>query len=237
VGLSDPRDYLSTLAEQSRAVPPVAGPPRLRGVEGRAEPDLAALRKEIEAAAVAAHFDGLLEHGVDQAVEMTSLLYAAGADAPLWRHWSVLAGRGYLLLGRPATAYAYLVLGGDRSPAAGTDDHVLARIATGSAEVDGLPDDDDVDTAWRELVRAIPAGQWPRVDAALTEIAAFWMGEAEDEGWDVYHPHEAPVFEPEPCAAAALAVRAGYRPDGLDEETARFLRPGLMPGFPEPLAG
>jgi hypothetical protein len=243
VGLTDPTGYLSGLVAQSQAVRPPTGPPRCRGIDGRLPTDLSELQKEIEATAAAETFDGRLERGTELAVEMASFLYAAGAHAAAWRVWSGLAGHGFLLLDQPVTACAYLVIGGEWQtlgefgavPEKGSPGgRTLWRIVTGAPNP-GEPS--DTDATWYHLAEAIPAEDWPRVDHALTEIAAFWIGESEDDGWDFYRPHYAPIFEPEVCAAAAVAVRRGYSSDNLNDETKRFLEAGLMPGFPNPLAG
>ncbi len=177
-------------------------------------------------------------------VEVASLLYAGGAPAAVWRHWCGLAGHGLALLDRRRAACAFLVLGGqwavlagfrDAPPGAGAPDALaLWQIAVAPAAADELPDTDDMDRAWLELIEAIPAADHKAVDRALTELAVFWIGEGDDD-WDRYRPRVAPIFQPEVCAAAALAIRHGYRPGQSDEDVRRFLEPGLMPGFPEPV--
>jgi hypothetical protein len=57
----------------------------------------------------------------------------------------------------------------------------------------------------------------------------------DNEDWEVFHPRSAPDFEPEVCAAAAVARRSGYRPTALSGDVQRFLEPGLAEGEPEPL--
>lgn len=235
--------YLSRLNDEVRVIEPPVAPARRIGVVDHIESSLLLIRRNIGAIAEHPSTDDL-DYGVYLAMETASYLFAAGAPTTQWRHWTSLAGLGFMLLKRYATACPFLVLGGERaaleamqsvsagrcSPSA----TALWQIAVAPGNPGDLPDRDDFDCAWRDLVDAVPARDYDRVEKALNEVSSFWMLEGEGD-WELFHPGYAPDFEPEVCAVAAIAVRGGYRPRSMDIDVLRFLEPGLADGFPEPL--
>lgn len=240
-------DYVSLLAEQLATVEAPAGPVRRIGVLDHVPSELELIRRDLDSV-VAALAAGIrtdrLESATGLARETASWLYAAGAPTPVWRRWAGLTGFGHLSQGDPLGACPYLVLGGEWAclaavrampPGRGSPSaRAVWFLATGQGTPDELPDDDSVDLAWRTLLTAVPAGDQAAIDGALTEIAEFWIAESEGD-WEFFHPRSAPDFDPEPCAAAALARRHGWSPDSLAPEVHRYLEAGLAEGEPEPL--
>ncbi|MEV4755817.1 hypothetical protein AB0J86_11995, partial [Micromonospora sp. NPDC049559] len=110
----------------------------------------------------------------------------------------------------------------------------MCLLASASDEPHGLPDGDDVDRAWRQLLTAVPARDSATIDLALGTIAEFWIAETEGD-WRFFHPRSAPDFDPEPCAAATIARRRGWGPRALTDEVCDYLDAGLADGFPDPL--
>jgi hypothetical protein len=172
-------------------------------------------------------------------LELASCLYDAGAPHRAWRFWSGLAGLGLVLSDRPADACAYLVLAeqwdsvgaltSGPAPAGGP----LPRRAVWALAA-GTPLDpdpvDDVDRPWTELADAVPIGDHKQASRALRDLADFWIGE--DEDWNTFAPRSYPSFEPEVCAAAAIARRHGITPAEVPDDVMLFLEPGLGIGTP-----
>lgn len=187
----------------------------------------------------------VLVTGAGFASETTSLLYAAGASHPAWRHWSALTALGRLLHGDLLDGCIDAVLGAEwayverlgthQIPEGPSSQRVVWQLTAGGRDAAaGLNVKDDLDRAWLTLLESVPARDHRRTDAALGELAEFWMGE--DEGWEDFHPRQYPLFQPDVCAAAQAAVRRGYVPQHLDERTVRYLDPGLATDEPAPLS-
>jgi hypothetical protein len=237
VGLVTAREYGQLLREEFRGMAAPAGPERRIGATRRGASAMERVRREIDG-------NEKVGSGADLALEVASYLYSAGAPHPEWRHWVGLAALGYLHLGEYVKACPYLVLAGEwsclealravtpgrRSPAA----EAVWRLAVGEPDELSWPDGDPDDEGWSELLAAIPAADRERMEAGLDAVATFWLDEY-DGDWEVFHPRSAPDFEPEVCAAAAIARRSGYHPTGLSGDVRRFLEPGLAEGEPEPL--
>jgi hypothetical protein len=181
----------------------------------------------------------------DICLETASELYDGGAPHPVWRRWAALAGFGMVLSGRYLEACPWLVLGGEwagvaalgsRPPGeSGTvPQDALWTLATGRPVGTLAPEQaDELDQPWFALLDSVPARAFRHAESALRSLADFWIGE--DEEWEVYHPGSQPSFEPEVCAAAAVARHHGYVPDLLPADTLRFLEPGLARPEPPPL--
>ena len=182
------------------------------------------------------------ESVTDLVLEITSLLYAAGAEHYVWRHWSSLTGFGMFLAGAVQEAAQYAALGGEWDllkilqavsvKSKQISEQVLWILVTGKS-VANLPKstNDDEDNAWLQLGKSIPAQDHKQTEEALKVIADFWM--AEDEGdWMNFHPRSYPDFETPACAVAAIARHHGFMPTCLNPDQYRFLEPGLA--IPEP---
>jgi hypothetical protein len=240
VGLVTAREYLQLLHDEFRALTPPTGQERRIGAAAHGAATMESVGREF----AALQDSEKVGSGADLALEVASYLYSAGAQHAEWRHWTGLAAFGHLFRGEFVLACPYLVLAGEwsclealravppgrRSPSA----EAVWRLAVGEPDELQWPDGDPDDDGWRDLLVAIPAGDQVRIEAALDAVATFWIDEYEGD-WEVFHPRSAPDFEPEPCAAAAIAKVAGYVPSGLSGDVFRFLEPGLADGEPEPL--
>lgn len=240
MGLLTAPEYVRLLHDEFTAMTPPSGPERRIGALTHGSAAMASVGREL----TALQGSEKVGSGSDLALEVASYLYSAGAPHPDWRHWTGLAAFGHLFQGEYVRACPYLVLAGEwqclaalravppgrRSASA----EALWRLAVGELSELRWPDDDTENDGWCELLVALPAGDQQRIGAALDAMATFWLDEYEGD-WEVFHPRSAPDFEPEPCAAAAIARRSGYSPAGLRGEVRRFLEPGLATGEPEPL--
>jgi hypothetical protein len=181
--------------------------------------------------------DELRRARVDLTLELSSILFAAGAPHPRWRWWARQAADALLEYDEPSSAAVWAVLAHDdelvgrlpEAPEPGHDPgHVVWWVA---GRRQGRPTDpagepkDHVNTAWTMLARSIPAREHPATGRALRTIADFWMNE--DEDWESFHPGYYPEFEPELNAAATLARRLGWEPVDWPPDTLRFLEPAL----------
>jgi hypothetical protein len=177
--------------------------------------------------------------------EITSLLYAAGAEDTVWRHWSSLTGFGMFLQGKNQQAALYAVLGGEWDfltilPAIPVkskqiSEQVLWMLVTGKSILN-LPASisNEEDNAWLQLAESIPAHDHRQTEEALKEIADFWMAEGEDD-WMNFHPRSYPDFEAPVCAVAAIARHHGFTPTSLTPEQYSFLEAGLAIAEPSPM--
>jgi hypothetical protein len=188
--------------------------------------------------------DDALSHAYEISLEITSFLYAAGADHSSWRAWSALAAWGSTLRGDVPGAVPYAVLSGSWEHL-GAFEVTVAHESLGSEVVrslalrTGVPmagpgHPDRADEAWLLLAAAISRSDHARCEESLQALADFWT--EEDEEWDVFEPRGYPCFDPWVCAAAALAREGGYRPRDLSGDARRFLDPGLAPQCPDPFA-
>jgi hypothetical protein len=181
----------------------------------------------------------------DLVLEITSFLYAAGAEHHVWRRWSSLTGLGMFLTGEIQEAAQYAVLGGEWDflkvlpsvpvQSKQISEQVLWMLVKGKP-VPNLPESasDDEDNAWLQLAKSIPAQDHRKTEDALKLLADFWM--AEDEGdWMNFHPRSYPDFETPACAVAAIARHHGFTPTSLTPDQYRFLEPGLARSEPPPL--
>jgi hypothetical protein len=173
----------------------------------------------------------------DLALEITSLLYAAGANHTVWRHWSSLTAFGMFLIKKTIESAQYAALGGEWDflkilpsiPAKSQQisDRVFWMLVNGES-VGNLPESasNDEDNAWLQLGKSIPAQNHRQTEEALKVIADFWMAEDEEE-WMNFHPRSYPGFEAPVCAVAAIARHHGFTPTSLSQDQYQFLEPGL----------
>ncbi|WP_433348871.1 hypothetical protein [Micromonospora sp. CA-111912] len=236
--------YVDLLAAELDAVAAPPGPTRRLGVVDHMPSALDLVRRDLHAAAAELSFGkeaGKLSFATDLARETASYLYAAGAEHRCWRRWAALTAFGHAINDQILAACPYAILGGEwcllesmspLTPESGPPSAIaLWRLAINATATDDLPDSDIVDQSWRTLLTAIPSGERTAIDQALGNIAEFWIAESEGD-WEFYHPRSAPDFDPEPCAAAALARRYGWSPVSMAREVIRYLEPGLANGFP-----
>jgi hypothetical protein len=179
------------------------------------------------------------------ALETTSLLYAIGAEHPVWRHWSSLTAFGMFLQGKIIQAAQYASLAGEWNflqslqvtpiKSKQISEQVFWMLVKGNFTAN-LPEttSDEEDNAWLQLAKSIPARYHRQTEEALREIANFWMGEDEDE-WMNFHPRSYPDFETPACAVAAIARYHGFTPISLSAEEYSFLEPGLATPEPSPI--
>ncbi|MFH9399253.1 hypothetical protein ACH4JS_05625 [Streptomyces sp. NPDC017638] len=188
--------------------------------------------------------DDALSHAYEISLEISSFLYAAGADHNSWRAWSALAAWGSALQGDVPGAVPYAVLSGSwkhfgafevTGAHESLSSEVVRNLAFGTGKPMAGPGRvDEADKAWLTLATAIPRSDHARCEESLQTLADFWT--EEDEEWDLFEPRGYPCFDPWVCAAAALARESGYRPRGLSRDARRFLDPGLAPQCPDPFA-
>ena len=181
----------------------------------------------------------------DSVLEITSLLYAAGTEDIVWRHWSSLTGFGMFLKGEIQEAAQYAALGGEWDflkilsaipvKSKGISEQVFWRLVTGKFIVN-LPEstNDGVDNAWLQLAKSIPAQDYKQTEEAFKKIADFWMAEDEDD-WMSFHPRSYPDFETPACAIAAIARHHGFTPTSLTPGQYSFLEAGLAIAEPSPM--
>lgn len=237
-GLS-PAGFMA-LVQRAAATPVVSpGAPRRLG-------DPSDIARNLDAAQQDLHYVLTHRPDVDRvrllSLELGSCLYDAGAPHPAWRFWTGLAGLGLVLLDRPGEACPYLVLAEQWESVArltsrpAPDSGSLRRRALW-ALAGGKPVPEgpfrQVDEPWADLLAALPAADQRRVSRDLRMLADFWIGE--DEGWNEFLPRSYPSFEPEVCAAAAIARRRGLMVTDVPDDVLLFLEPGLGVGVPEGL--
>jgi hypothetical protein len=242
--------YLTIIASEGRGVDVPAGPIRRVGAGGCAASNIEIVKQDLFVVTESLGSDvtaegKALRRGWDLSLELASCLYDAGAPHTVWRRWSALAAFGMVLSGEYVTSYPYLILAGEWSCIDAMADRPVSRpgsvglraiwmLATGQRDRgEAFGPVDDSDSPWLTLCDSIPEDDFSRTEEALRSLADFWI--LEDEEWDTFHPRSFPSFEPEVCAAAALAKRRGYAPRNLPDDALRFLDPGLADGWPEPL--
>lgn len=179
-------------------------------------------------------------------LEITSLLYAVGAEHTVWRHWSSLTAFGMFLQGKMIQVAQYAVLGGEWDfiqslPATPVksqqiSEQVFWMLVKRNFTAANLPEStsNEEDNAWLQLAQSIPAQDHSQTEEALKEIANFWMAEDEDE-WMNFHPRSYPDFETPICAVAALARHYGFTPISITPEQYSFLEAGLAIPEPSPM--
>jgi hypothetical protein len=182
----------------------------------------------------------------DLAMELTSFLYAAGADHRIWRRWAAVTALGLFLNRHFYDAAVFATIAGEWEllatlPSVPLDskqvsDQVLWNLVTGNPVEDLLEDTNDemadVDLAWMELARSIPAQEHETTESALKIIADYWM---EESDWTSFVFGQYPMFEGPSCAAAAIARHYGFIPTSMTVDQQRFLEPGLAIPEPPPL--
>ncbi|MGC9506091.1 hypothetical protein [Baaleninema sp.] len=177
------------------------------------------------------------------ALELTSFLYAVGADHGIWKKWSALSGIGLFLQEKIYESIEYLILGEewnfiDRLSKSFSSLHiiqnstlyegVISTLALSQDCMDFHASGEDVEEkAWLSLIDSIPSQKYDLTRDCLVEIAEFWMMEDEDN-WMQFHPRSYPDFETPVCAVAALACHQGFPPKGFTTEQYQFLEPGLV---------
>jgi hypothetical protein len=245
-----PSLYPATILRELRALEVPSGPGRRIGARGAAQANIATVGNDIVAvvSSVDANIistDLALRRLTDLALELGSCLYDAGASHPEWRRWSALTAFGMLLSEEYLSACPYLAIAGEWECARSLASRPPGEFGTPARQTvwllatgqhDGsvvLSATDESDQPWVTLASSVPAGEFGRTETALRSLADFWI--LEDEDWDVFEPRSYPSFEPEVCAAAAVARHHGYVPDLLPADTLRFLEPGLARPEPPPL--
>ncbi|MQS36195.1 hypothetical protein [Streptomyces katsurahamanus] len=246
-----PDGYVSQVIDRAAGLVAPDGPRRRAAPEDRFAESFSLIRDSVAWLAQsrrARSIDESLSQAYEISLEITSSLYAAGADGHAWRSWSSLASWGYALRGDVSGAVPYAVLGGSWGHLEGLQaaphrpplpERVVRNLALGAeaplsgpensseAPLPGPESDDDIDRAWLRLAVSIPRKDHRRTEESLQTLADFWI--LEDEEWDVFALRGYPCFDPCVCAAAALARRDGYRPRELTHDARRFLDPGLAP--------
>jgi hypothetical protein len=243
-------EYIGLLAAELTTVTIPEGPRRRSGTDALFADCLGYVRRDLDAVREMLGEGGtpasdIFATGANLAAETASLLYAAGAPHVAWRHWSALTSLGRLLLGDRLQGCLDAVLGaewayierlrGTGMPVGPNPQRVVWQLVVGSGDATAsMVPRDSYDHAWLDLLASIPARDHRRTEAALRELAEFWIGE--DEDWECFHPRSYPDFQSDVCAAAQAARRRGYVPEHLDEEILRYLEPGLVADKPSPLS-
>jgi hypothetical protein len=238
----------SYVLEQVKNLVVPQGPERRRGAVERAADVLRMVRRDIRGIlrlveAGRLRREDALTQLTELVLELTSLLFAAGADHRTWRHWSGMTALGFLLLPRPSDSAQYAALGGEWAllsevphgrPPRRLADRVAWAVLLGQAtDFTSRRKTDEFDRAWLTLASSIPRQDHPSTEQALKTIARHWL--EEDDDWRDFHARSAPDFEPALCALAALARRNGLRPKTMTPDELAFLEPGLAEPEPVPL--
>lgn len=192
----------------------------------------------------------------ERAREVTSLLYAAGADHDEWRHWSALSSFGLMLVaagqngddgGHLSQSIQYTVLAGEWELAAAMSqvpppqferyaDYVVWALAVGRSDIE-LPspgDNDDAADVWRSFADAMTRHNRNATTLALDTIADVQM-DAFGDDWERFVAWEHPLFDLTAAAGAALARHRGLVTDHFSALSRRYLEPGLAAPEPTPL--
>ncbi|MBW4659721.1 MAG: hypothetical protein KME15_13675 [Drouetiella hepatica Uher 2000/2452] len=181
----------------------------------------------------------------EAAIEIASSLYASGAEHQVWRRWSAIAAFGLFLTDQIYQSILYTILAEEWEflriiPLTGdVSKQISAQVIwllVGGHLMSELPKTGrhSERKAWLKLAQSIPAGQHDVTEAALKDIADFWMAELEDS-WMNYEPGDYPDFNPEACAVVALARHNGFVPTSFTSEQYRFLEAGLAISEPPSL--
>lgn len=185
-----------------------------------------------------------------RAREITSMLYAAGAPAAVWRRWAGLSAFG-LVLGTDdsgvAEAAQYALVGEEWRLAADLPrrpppvtyhaEHVLWALATGQPP-EVAPTTiaaDDSAAVWDSYAAAVhdrnPAGATLALHT-ITELHIDLFG----DGWERFAKWDHPLFDRMACAGAALARHLDLVVlDDLTPLDRRYLDAGLDVGVPDVL--
>jgi hypothetical protein len=249
----DMGDYVALVRSELEAVEVPAGEPRLSGV---ADLDVV-LRVTANDIAwmVEATSDGSLTPAdataaaCGRAREITSMLYAAGAPAAVWRRWAGLSAFG-LVLGLDdsgvAEAAQYALIGGEwrlaadlpRQPPPVTyhAEHVLWALVTGQP-LDGAPTTAaaDSEAVWDSYAAAVRERNPVRATLALHTITELHI-DLFGEGWNRFVKWDHPLFDRMACAGAALARHLDLViVDDLTALDRRYLDAGLEVDVPDTL--
>lgn len=180
---------------------------------------------------------------------IANLLIANGEKYPVWQPWMAFSAWGFSLRGEKNLARTLGVIS--------RETHFvkmqLPQTPTESKRVDlrvfeyllnlpvldighKIPDITELEL-YREgfldlffndyyalLSESIPAQNHKNTALALEEIAKVWL---DSHSVDRIHPIHNPGYEPIPCALAALAIDAGYRPENLPEDVRQFYSPAF----------
>jgi hypothetical protein len=259
----DAARYVGLVRQQADALEVPTGPPRRRNVRD-VERVLQVTRNDLawidEAVAAGQHpVPTAAEAACGRAREVTSLLYAAGAQDQAWRHWASLSAFGLLLTTvghepcddghvgeNTAEAVQYAVLAGEwRLAGALPHDPPRAEYyaesvvwALGVGETDLQPPaaavGDDAADVWWSFFTAVAERNPGATTLALhtiTEVHIDLFG----DGWERFVEWDYPLFDPMAGAGAALARHHGLVTDDLSDLDRRYLDPGLAAGEPPPL--
>jgi hypothetical protein len=244
-----PDEYVRWVRQEFEAVTVPRGPGRRVGVERYLPAVFDWVRGSTRSTAAAVAdgsepIDTGLTAMADLALEITSLLYAAGADHPVWRHWAALAAFGLLLGDRPVEAVQYALLAGEEALAADVPfeprrtrwfgEGVVWALATGVRTIGEPSPADAAGGPWRTVFRAVLDREPPLVELALHTIGELHNGRS-DEPWEDFEPRSYPLFDPLAGAGAAVARRAGLLQALSSPLDQRYLEPGAADGDPEPL--
>jgi hypothetical protein len=182
------------------------------------------------------------------ALHVASLLFSLGAAPAEWKKWLALSSFGYFLQQALGFARVYAVLADEwpflatlpkhPSPTKQTAVQCFEKLLGLAVEIEHKLPGADMRTLYEEyegysyndycvlLTEAIPAQAYAQIESCLIHIYQGWS----HIDWDKSEPELYPEFEPVPCALAALAYRAGYRPQQLPPEVQRFYELGLTVG-------
>jgi hypothetical protein len=235
------------VVEEIGRLEPPTGPERRSGAVERAPNMLRIVRRDLRGIgrlldAGRLSPDDALSQLSDLVLELTSLLYSAGAPHPVWRRWSGIYALGQRLQGHEPEAAKYAALGGewallealaDRPPRTKRVSELISWcVLRGQPSSIAAAARDEEDEAWLQLGASIAARDDSMTARALETIAQHWLGEGD---WRAFHPRSAPDFEPAVCAVAALARRNGFTGQGLSADAREFLEPGLATAEPASL--
>lgn len=244
-----PEQWVSVIQTEYPTVvlDPNPAQPRKQGVE---EPLLRSVFQQLEQT-----FHSLSQHAppeiaayTEMALHVASLLFSLGAAPAVWKKWLALSSFGYFLQHDLHSTYLYAVLADEwaflamapkqPSKSKQTDIQCFEKLLGVRAEVDHQLPAPDMRALYEEyegygyndycvlLTEAVPAQDYEQVETCLIRIYEAWA----HIDWDHSTPELYPEFEPVPCALAALAYQAGYRPRHLPDQVWRFYEPGLAGG-------
>ncbi|MFI9460367.1 hypothetical protein [Streptomyces xiamenensis] len=229
--------YASLVVERGEMIAAPPGPRRRTAAQGKFESSYGYIRDGIAWLSQRLRVGGLDDpvfYAHELSLEITSYLYAAGAEVDIWREWSLLSSWGSEVRGDSTEMVAYAVLGGRWDHLRGQSIDVDGQSLPGAvvwsmvvgADSPVLPECvDEVDEAWVRLAVGARCGDHGQTEASLRKLCEFWM--MEDEEWDLFEPRSYPCFDPYLCAAVLLARHGGYQPKHLSAEIRCFLGPGL----------
>lgn len=191
----------------------------------------------------------------ERARQVTSFLYATGADHQEWRHWAALSSFGLLLVGggigvpegELIESLQYSLLAGEWQLAAAMPDlrsptfnryahYVVWTLASGQNGIEPPWDaSDDSAEAWRSFGNAMVERHPNATVLALDTVAELHIDTYGDD-WNRFEEWSHPLFDLVAGAAAALARHRGLVSYNDFRDPVRcYLDPGLATSEPAPL--